>query len=107
MGDGMVFIGGEYVAPEDAKISIFDNGFVKSDVVYDVTSTWKGQFFRLDDHMERFLRSCAGVNVRGRPLPLRSIKAPAPPACARPAPCTPSRDATRTTSRTVSFPRIP
>ena len=63
MGDGMVFIGGEYVAPEDAKISIFDNGFIKSDVVYDVTSTWKGQFFRLDDHMERFLRSCAGVHM--------------------------------------------
>ena len=63
MGDGMAFIDGEYVAPQDAKISIFDKGFANNDVVYDVTSTWKGQFFRLDDHMERFLRSCAGVHM--------------------------------------------
>ena len=51
---GMVFINGEYVALADAKISVFDNGFIKSDVVYDVTSTWHsadGQFFRLDDHV--------------------------------------------------------
>ena len=60
---GMVFINGEYVAPADAKISVFDNGFIKSDVVYDVTSTWHGQFFRLDDHVARFLRSCEGFRL--------------------------------------------
>ena len=63
MGDGMAFIDGEYVAIEDAKISVFDSGFSKSDVVYDVTSTSNGRFFRLDDHVARFLRSCAGVGM--------------------------------------------
>lgn len=63
MGDGMAFVDGEYVALEDAKISVFDSGFSKSDVVYDVTSTSQGQFFRLDDHVARFLRSCAGVGM--------------------------------------------
>ena len=33
MSEGCVFIGGEYVAPEDAKMSIFDAGFVWSDTV--------------------------------------------------------------------------
>jgi len=63
MGDGMAFVDGEYVAIEDAKISVFDSGFSKSDVVYDVTSTSNGRFFRLDDHVARFLRSCAGVGM--------------------------------------------
>ena len=66
MSEGCVFIGGEYVAPEDAKMSIFDAGFVWSDTVYDVTSTWAGWFFMLDEHLERFQRSCAGFGWRTR-----------------------------------------
>ena len=60
---GMAFVDGEYVTPTNAKISVFDNGFSECDMVYDVTSTWKGQFFRLDDHVDRFLRSCEGVRL--------------------------------------------
>ncbi len=63
MAEGIAFIGGDYVAAEDARISIFDLGFVRSDVVYDVVSTRKGLFFRLDDHVERFARACAGVRL--------------------------------------------
>ena len=64
MSDGVAFIDGEYMDTKDAKISIFDLGFVHSDVVYDVVSTWKGLFFRLDDHIERFLASCEGWRIR-------------------------------------------
>ena len=59
----MAFINGDYVAPAEAKISIFDLGFVRSDVVYDVVSTWAGMFFRLDDHIERFFASVAGIGI--------------------------------------------
>jgi branched-chain amino acid aminotransferase len=59
----MAFINGDYCAPEDAKISIFDLGFTRSDVVYDVVSTWKGQFFRLDDHLARFFNSVEAVGI--------------------------------------------
>jgi branched-subunit amino acid aminotransferase/4-amino-4-deoxychorismate lyase len=55
---GCVFIDGEFVAPEDARISIFDPGFTRGDAVYDTVSVWKGSFFRLDDHVERFFASC-------------------------------------------------
>ena len=60
---GCAYIDGEYMAPEEAKISVFDLGFTRSDVVYDVVSTWKGLFFRLDDHVARFLASCAGRRI--------------------------------------------
>jgi len=63
MAEGVAFIEGKYVPSDEAKISVFDLGFSRSDVVYDVVSTWKGVFFRLDDHVERFLRSCAGVRI--------------------------------------------
>jgi branched-chain amino acid aminotransferase len=59
----VAFIDGEFVPLADAKISILDTGFFRSDVVYDVVSTWKGLFFRLDDHVERFLASAAGVRM--------------------------------------------
>jgi branched-chain amino acid aminotransferase len=63
MADGIAFIDGEYVPSDKAKISVFDLGFSRSDVAYDVVSTWKGLFFRLDDHVDRFLQSCAGTRL--------------------------------------------
>lgn len=63
MADGVAFIEGKYVTSDEAKISVFDLGFSRSDAVYDVVSTWKGLFFRLDEHVERFLRSCEGTRV--------------------------------------------
>lgn len=52
---GCAFADGAYVPLSEAKISLFDWGFTRSDVTYDVVSTWQGAFFRLDDHLDRFL----------------------------------------------------
>jgi branched-chain amino acid aminotransferase len=60
---GIVFIDGEFVPPEEARMSIFDFGFTWSDCVYDVTSVWRGWFFKLDEHLDRFERSCAGFRL--------------------------------------------
>ncbi len=54
---GCAFVDGQYVAPEDAKISIFDWGFLHSDATYDVAHVWQGRFFRLSDHIDRFFAS--------------------------------------------------
>lgn len=63
MAQGIAFVDGGYVPAEEAKISIFDAGFTRGDAVYDTTSVWKGLFFRLDDHVSRFLRSCAAARL--------------------------------------------
>ncbi len=63
MAGGCVHINGEFVELEDAKISIFDTGFLHSDVVYDVTTAWQGYIFKLDQHLERFAASCAGFRL--------------------------------------------
>ena len=36
----------------EAKISVVDWGFIRSDVTYDVVHVWKGRFFRLKHHLD-------------------------------------------------------
>jgi branched-chain amino acid aminotransferase len=60
---GCAWIDGDYVAPEDAKISIFDWGFLHSDATYDVAHVWQGRFFRLDDHLDRFEANLAALRL--------------------------------------------
>jgi len=51
---GIANVDGQQVPIAQAKISILDWGFLHSDATYDVAHVWKGKFFRLDDHIERF-----------------------------------------------------
>lgn len=51
---GCAFMDGEFVPIADAKISILDWGMVRSDCTYDVAHVWKGRFFRLEKHLDRF-----------------------------------------------------
>lgn len=60
---GAAFVNGRYVPAGEATISIFDWGFGKSDVTYDVVHVWGGAFFRLDQHLSRFERSMAGLRM--------------------------------------------
>ena len=54
---GSAWIDGEFVTLAEAKISILDWGFLRSDATYDVVHVWKGRFFRLDKHIDRFFES--------------------------------------------------
>jgi len=60
---GAAFVDGERVPIGEAKISIVDTGFSRSDVTYDVVAVWNGAFFRLDDHLARFERSCRELRL--------------------------------------------
>ncbi len=51
---GVAFIDQKIVPISEAKISLLDWGFLHSDATYDVAHVWRGKFFRLDDHIERF-----------------------------------------------------
>ena len=61
---GAAYNGVEIVPIFEARIPIIDMGFLHSDVCYDVTSVWKGSFFRLDDHMDRFEKSYQGLGFK-------------------------------------------
>jgi branched-chain amino acid aminotransferase len=53
--NGVAYVDEQFVPIAEAKISILDWGFLHSDATYDVVHVWKGKFFRLDDHIDRFL----------------------------------------------------
>ena len=55
--DGIAYVDGAYVPISEARISVLDWGFLRSDATYDVVHVWRGRFFRLDRHIDRFLRS--------------------------------------------------
>jgi len=52
-----VYVNGDYVAEEDAKISVFDRGFLFADGVYEVTSVLDGKLVDFDGHCKRLSRS--------------------------------------------------
>lgn len=60
---GTAFMDGEFVPMAEAKISVLDWGFLRSDATYDVVHVWKGRFFRLDKHIERFIRSANRIRL--------------------------------------------
>lgn len=62
--EGIALIDGEYVPIGEARISILDQGFLHSDLTYDVPAVWDGRYFRLDDHIDRFEKSCAKLRLK-------------------------------------------
>jgi len=60
---GVVFMDGHYRPISEAKISMLDFGFTRSDTTYDVVHVWNGSFFRLEDHLDRFSRSLAKAHM--------------------------------------------
>ncbi len=55
--DGAAFIDGNYVPIHQATLPILDWGLLRSDATYDVVHVWRGKFFRLRRHLQRFEQS--------------------------------------------------
>lgn len=60
---GCAYIDDRFVAIEDARISVLDWGFLRSDATYDVVHVWKGRFFRMDQHLDRFFASAEKLKL--------------------------------------------
>jgi branched-chain amino acid aminotransferase len=54
---GAAYVDGEFCPIEEAKLPLLDWGFLRSDACQETISAWNGQFFRLQDHLDRFERS--------------------------------------------------
>ena len=58
-----VYVNGAYLPEEDAKISIFDRGFLMADGVYEVTSVLGGKLIDFAGHCKRLARSLAELDM--------------------------------------------
>ena len=63
---GAAYMDGAYMPLAEAKISITDWGYRRSDVTYDVVSVWDGAFFKLQDHLDRFAASMSHFRMSPR-----------------------------------------
>lgn len=63
----IVYVNGEYLPEEAAKISVFDRGFLFADAVYEVTSVLDGRLVDNCGHLARLRRSLEALRI---PLPL-------------------------------------
>ena len=59
----MCYVNGEYVSENDAKVSIFDRGFLMADGVYEVTSVLQGKLIDFNGHLTRLRRSLSELQM--------------------------------------------
>ena len=70
----VVYVNGEYVHEEDARISVFDRGFLFADGVYEVSAVIDGGLVDNEAHLKRLERSLKELKMRC-PVPLEEIPA--------------------------------
>ncbi len=60
----LVSINGVITKPKDAKISVFDRGFLFGDAIYEVTRSYGRILFELEAHIERLYKSADKINLK-------------------------------------------
>ena len=59
----IVYLNGDYLPEAEARVSIFDRGFVMADAVYEVTSVLGGKLIDFPGHYARLKRSLAELSI--------------------------------------------
>ena len=59
----IAYLNGVWLAPEDAKVSVFDRGFMFGDGIYEVIAIYQGLAFMLAEHVQRLERSLAEIRL--------------------------------------------
>ncbi len=58
-----IYLNGEFMPLQDAKISVLDRGFIFGDGVYEVIPVYSRKPFRLDEHLRRLQHSLDGIRL--------------------------------------------
>src|SRR5689334_18537022 len=59
----VLWMDGEWIPESQAKVSIFDDGFLRADAAFDVARTFNGKPFQLEEHVDRLLQSCQFLDL--------------------------------------------
>jgi len=68
-----IYITGKFFDKENAKISVFDHGFLYGDGVFEGMRSYNGKVFRLRDHMIRLWNSAKALTIE-IPMTLESME---------------------------------
>ncbi|WP_026702831.1 branched-chain-amino-acid transaminase [Salibacterium aidingense] len=61
MGEQWIYLDGEFVKKEDAKISVFDHGFLYGDGVFEGIRVYDGNVYKLNEHLVRLYNSAKSI----------------------------------------------
>ncbi|MET3727592.1 branched-chain amino acid aminotransferase [Fictibacillus halophilus] len=61
MQEQWVYVNGEHVLKEDAKVSVYDHGFLYGDGVFEGIRVYNGNVYRLDEHLQRLYESAQSI----------------------------------------------
>ncbi|WP_439525008.1 aminotransferase class IV [Marivita sp.] len=61
--DILIYINGELYPREEAKVSVYDSGFLLGDGMWEGMRLYDGHWAFLEDHMDRFFGSCYAVGL--------------------------------------------
>lgn len=59
----LIFINGSLVPDTEAKVSVFDRGFLYGDGVFETLRSYSGVIFRCDDHLDRLFDSANAISI--------------------------------------------
>lgn len=59
-----IYIDGEFVPKEEAKISVFDHGLLYGDGVFEGIRSYKGKVFKLTEHLDRLYESAKTIGLQ-------------------------------------------
>ena len=68
-----VYLNGDFVTDQEAKISVFDHGFLYGDGVFEGIRAYNGRIFGLDEHVDRFFESAHSIMLE-LPLSRKEMK---------------------------------
>ena len=68
----LVYLDGHFVASEQAKVLVFDHGFLYGDGIYETMRAYEGILFLLKNHLARLKHSANAISLK-LPLPLNKI----------------------------------
>ncbi|MHB8253001.1 MAG: aminotransferase class IV [Acidiferrobacter sp.] len=66
----LVYLNGEWIPAEEARVSVFDRGFIFGDSVYEIIPVYGRRPFRVAKHVERLKASLAAVGMDKQHLDL-------------------------------------
>jgi len=61
--DIKIYVNGDIVPRDEAKVSVYDSGFMLGDGMWEGMRLYDGQWAFFDDHMDRFFDSCKAVSL--------------------------------------------
>ncbi|EHQ90352.1 branched-chain-amino-acid transaminase [Desulfosporosinus youngiae] len=59
----IIYLNGAFVPEEEAKVSVFDHGFLYGDGIFEGIRAYHGRVFKLEEHLKRLYESAKSINL--------------------------------------------